>query len=79
MSIAFFYAFGTGVGGVAAPAIFGLLIGSHSRTHVLWGYLFGGALMILASLVELAIGLKAERRPLEELARPLSAARSPQA
>jgi MFS family permease len=79
MSIAFFYAFGTGVGGVAAPAIFGLLIGSHSRTNVLWGYLFGGALMILAAVVELRIGLRAERRPLEELARPLSAARTPQA
>ena len=79
MSIAFFYAFGTGVGGVAAPAIFGMLIGSHSRTNVLWGYLFGGALMILAAVVELAIGLEAERRPLEELAPPLSAVRSPQA
>jgi MFS family permease len=77
MSIAVFYAFGTGVGGVAAPAIFGLLIGSHSRTNVLWGYLFGGALMVLAALVEWAIGLRAERRPLEELAPPLSMAAEP--
>ena len=74
MSIAVFYAFGTGIGGVAAPAVFGMLIGSGSRTNVLWGYLFGGALMLLAAMVEWAIGLKAERRPLEEIAPPLSLA-----
>ena len=74
MSIAVFYAFGTGIGGVAAPAVFGMLIGSGSRTNVLWGYLFGGALMLLAAIVEWAIGLKAERRPLEEIAPPLSLA-----
>ena len=74
MSIAGFYAFGTGIGGVAAPAVFGMLIGSGSRTNVLWGYLFGGALMLLAAIVEWAIGLKAERRPLEEIAPPLSLA-----
>ena len=74
MSIAFFYAVGTGVGGVAAPAIFGLLIGSQSRTNVLWGYLFGGALMLLAALAEIGLGVRAERRPLEEVAPPLSCA-----
>jgi MFS family permease len=74
MTIAFFYAVGTGVGGIAAPAIFGLLIGSGSRLNVLWGYLFGGALMLLAAVVELKLGVAAERRPLEEVARPLSSA-----
>ena len=74
MSIAVFYAFGTGIGGVAAPAIFGMLIGSQSRTNVLWGYLFGGGLMLLAAVVEWVLGLRAERRPLEEVAPPLSLA-----
>jgi MFS family permease len=74
MAIAFFYAVGTGVGGVAAPAIFGLLIGSGSRLDVLWGYLFGGGLMLLAAAVELKLGVAAERRPLEEVAPPLSQA-----
>ena len=37
------------------------------------GYLFGAGLMIAAALTELAIGVKAERQPLESVARPLSA------
>ena len=36
------------------------------------GYLFGAALMIGAAIVELAIGVKAERRSLEDVARPIS-------
>jgi MFS family permease len=74
MSIALFYAIGTGVGGVAAPAVFAALIGSGSRTQILWGYLFGGGLMIFAALAELILGVRAERRPLEEVAPPLSLA-----
>ena len=74
MSIALFYAIGTGVGGVAAPAVFGALIGSGSRLEILWGYLFGGGLMLIAALAELVLGVKAERRPLEEVAPPLSLA-----
>jgi hypothetical protein len=37
------------------------------------GYLFGAALMIVAALTEIAIGVKAERQPLESVARPISA------
>ncbi len=72
MCIALFYAVGTGVGGGPAPAIFGALIGSGSRTSILMGYLFGGALMLVAALVALLLGVRAERRPLEEVAPPLS-------
>jgi MFS family permease len=77
MSIALFYAIGTGVGGVAAPAVFAALIGSGSRVQILWGYLFGGGLMIFAALAELVLGVHAERRPLEEVAPPLSLAHPP--
>jgi MFS family permease len=73
LAIAFFYAVGTGLGGVAAPWLFGVLVGSGERGAVFLGYLFGAALMIAAALVELAIGVQAERRPLETVARPLSA------
>jgi MFS family permease len=71
-AIAIFYAFGTALGGIAGPAVFGALIDTGSRANILWGYLFGGGLMVLAALVELAIGIAAERKPLEEVAAPLS-------
>ena len=79
MSIALFYAIGTGVGGVAAPAVFAALIGSGSRLEILWGYLFGGGLMLFAAVVELVLGVRAERRPLEQVAPPLSLAAQPRA
>ena len=40
MTIAIFYAIGTGVGGVAAPLIFGRLIESGSRQAIFGGYVF---------------------------------------
>ena len=73
LAIAFFYALGTGVGGIAAPWLFGVLVGSGERGAVFVGYLLGGGLMVGAALVELAIGIRAERQPLETVARPLSA------
>jgi MFS family permease len=72
LAIAFFYALGTALGGVAAPWLFGSLVGSGERGAVFAGYLLGAALMVGAALVELAIGVKAERQPLESVARPLS-------
>jgi MFS family permease len=72
LAIALFYAFGTLLGGVVAPALFGLLIASGERRYIVWGYLFGAALMVIAALVELAIGVKAERRSLESVTAPLS-------
>ncbi len=72
IAIAIFYAFGTALGGIGGPALFGALIETGSRIEVMWGYIFGGVLMLIAAAVEAAIGLKSERRPLEEIARPLS-------
>jgi MFS family permease len=72
LAIAVFYAVGTAIGGVASPWLFGVLVGSGERGAVLLGYLFGAVLMVGAAAVELAIGVKAERRPLEHVARPLS-------
>ncbi len=70
--IALFYGFGTAIGGIAGPALFGVLIESGSRAALMWGYLLAAALMIAACAVEAAIGIDAERRPLEEVAAPLS-------
>jgi MFS family permease len=77
MVIGLFNAFGNGVGGIAGPVVFGALIQSGARANLLAGYLFGGALMVVAAVVELAIGVAAERRSLEEIAPPLSAADEP--
>ncbi len=74
LAIAVFYAVGTALGGVAAPLIFGALIQTGSREAVFAGYLFGAALMIGAAIVVYFFAVAAERKPLEEIARPLSAA-----
>ncbi|QIG81809.1 MFS transporter [Sphingosinithalassobacter tenebrarum] len=72
LAIAIFYAAGTGLGGVAAPWLFGILIESGSRDQVLLGYLLGAGLMAAAALLAAFIGLSSERKPLEEVAKPLS-------
>nr|WP_189665532.1 MFS transporter [Pseudomonas oryzicola] len=72
LAIAVFYAFGTGLGGIIGPTLFGALIASGERLNVLYGYLFGAVLMIIAALTQAVWGVAAERRPLEHVARPLS-------
>jgi MFS family permease len=72
LAIAFFYAVGTGVGGIVAPSLFGLLIDTGSRVSVFGGYLLGSALMIIAGCVAWRWGVNAERKSLEEVARPLT-------
>jgi MFS family permease len=72
LTIALFYAFGTLLGGVGGPWLFGVMIASESPTEIVTGYLLGAFLMILAAVVTLRLGVKAECRPLEEVAPPLS-------
>lgn len=74
ISISLFYAFGTLLGGVAGPAVFGALIDTGERSQILMGYLLGGCLMLLAAAAAAVLGVRAERRPLEEVAPPLSLA-----
>ncbi len=73
IAISLFYAFGTAVGGIAGPALFGALIETGERREILWGYLIGGALMLIAAVFEAVLGVAAERRSLEHVASPLSA------
>ena len=72
LAIAIFYAVGTGLGGIAGPALFGWLIDSHRRGAVFVGYLLGAALMVLAALVQAIWGVAAERKSLESVAAPLA-------
>src|SRR6476660_975788 len=72
LAIAFFYAIGTGIGGIIGPWLMGFLIETGSRQSVFLGYLIGAALMLGAALVMVRWGVSAERTGLEEVARPLA-------
>jgi MFS family permease len=73
LTIAIFYAIGTGLGGVAAPLVFGKLIESGSRQSIFGGYVFAAVLMFAAAFVAARYAVAAERKPLEQVATPLSA------
>jgi MFS family permease len=72
LAIALFYAIGTGIGGVAGPALFGALIDTGSRNSVFAGYLVGSILMVAAAAIGWRYAIAAERKPLESVARPLA-------
>jgi MFS family permease len=72
LAIALFYAIGTGIGGVAGPALFGALVDSGSRNSVFAGYLLGSGLMVAAAAIAWRYCIAAERQPLESVARPLA-------
>jgi MFS family permease len=74
LAIAFFYAVGTGVGGLFGPWLFSILIETGSRMSVFGGYLLGALLMIGAAVVAGRWSVAAERKPLEAVARPLASA-----
>src|SRR6202034_1788790 len=74
LAIAFFYAIGTGIGGIAGPLLFGVLVNTGSRESVAFGYVFGAILMAIAALVEARWGVAAERKSLESLSPPLALA-----
>jgi MFS family permease len=72
LTIAFFYAVGTALGGIAAPWLFGSLIGTGEPSAIAGGYLLGAGLMLVAGVAALWLGIDAERRSLEDIAPPLS-------
>ena len=74
LAIAFFYAVGTGVGGIFGPWLFGSLIDTGSRYSVFAGYGLGALLMVIAAAIAAHWGIAAERKPLEQVAHPLSSA-----
>ena len=72
LAIAFFYAVGTGIGGIAGPLLFGHLIGSGQRGQVAIAFFVGAAVMAVGGIVELLFGVKAEQENLEDIAKPLT-------
>jgi MFS family permease len=73
LAIAFFYAIGTGVGGVTGPLLFSRLVGTGKVPDTVIAFSIGAGLMIAAGLVEVVFGVKAERQSLESIAQPLTA------
>ncbi|MGH8162397.1 MAG: MFS transporter [Gammaproteobacteria bacterium] len=71
-AIAWFYAVGTAIGGIAGPLLFGYLIASGARGEVFAGYALGGALMLAAAVIAAFLAVNAERHSLESVAAPLS-------
>jgi hypothetical protein len=71
-AIAVFFAIAQCFGAIG-PIFYGNLIGNGADTSKLFvGYLIGAGVMIIGGVVELLLGVRAERRPLEPVARPLS-------
>ncbi|MGE3956033.1 MAG: MFS transporter [Vicinamibacterales bacterium] len=68
MAIAVFYAFGTLVG-AGAPTLFGMIVDTGDPMRLLAGYGLAAALMVAAAVVARVLGVDAERRSLESLAR----------
>ena len=59
---------------MAAPSLFGRLIASGEPRTVFYGYRFGAARMLAADVIAALYAVRAERRTLEDVATPLSAA-----
>ena len=72
-AIAAFFALAQ-VAGAIGPLLYGALIGDGTDpTALTIGYLIGAAIMIAGGLVEVFLGVNAERQPLESITRPLTA------
>jgi MFS family permease len=77
-AIAFFFAISQLAGGVAAPTLFGALIGNGTnRGPLTIGYLVGAVVMFAGGLIAWFFGVNAERKSLEDIATPLSAVKPP--
>ncbi|AEW97448.1 MULTISPECIES: MFS transporter [Streptomycetaceae] len=74
MAIAFFYAVGTAAGGISGPLLFADLTGSGVVGDTVLAFCVGAGLMAAAGVVAAFLAVPAERRSLEEIATPLSAA-----
>ena len=79
LAIAFFYAIGTAAGGITGPLLFSSLVSTGKVADTVVAFVVGASLMILAGLVEVFLGVKAERKGLEEIASPLTATEGPPA
>ncbi len=73
LAIAFFYAVGTAAGGITSPLLFSHLVSTGKVPDTVLAFSIGATLMILGGLAEVFLGVKAERKSLEDIAQPLTA------
>jgi MFS family permease len=73
LAIAFFYAVGTAAGGIVGPLLFAHLIASGSRSEVATAFYIGAAVMAVGGIAEIFLGVRAEQKPLEDVATPITA------
>src|SRR6201996_4404265 len=76
LPIAFFFAVGTGLGGIIGPLLFGELINTGELEKVALGFLVGAVVMAVGGIAEVLFGVNAEGKSLESIAEPLTAAGS---
>jgi MFS family permease len=75
-AIAVFFAIAQTFGSVG-PWLYGMLIGNgHDHFRLFTGYLIGAGVMIVGGVVEIALGVPAEQRSLEDIASPLSSVKT---
>ncbi|MCU1490646.1 MAG: transporter [Acidimicrobiaceae bacterium] len=72
LAIAFFYAVGTGIGGITGPLVFAKLDSTGSLSGTALAFMIGALLMIGGGIVEIFFGVRAEGQSLENLAKPLT-------
>ncbi|MGQ4387878.1 MFS transporter [Streptomyces sp. SAS_270] len=77
LAIAFFYAIGTAAGGISGPLLFADLTKTGKVGDTVLAFQIGAGLMCAAGLVAAALAVRAERRSLEDIAKPLTAVATP--
>jgi MFS family permease len=75
LSIAFFFAVGTGLGGIIGPLLFGELVNTGELNKVAIGFLIGAVVMAIGGIAEIFFGVDAEGKSLESITEPLTAAK----
>src|SRR5690606_2259019 len=73
LAIAFFYAVGTGAGGIIGPILFGQLVGTGERSMMAIAFIVSAVVMAVGGIAELIVGVRAEQTNLEDIAKPLTA------
>jgi MFS family permease len=73
-AIAVFFAIAQAFGALG-PTVYGNFLASGKRSELMIGYLIGAGVMVVGGIFEVAFGVSAERKSLEDVASPLTLVR----